>query len=197
MKKSLPAVGMDIVFLGIQGCGKGTQAKILLKDLPNYWYFEMGQTIRALMLNENMIGEYIKDVVNSGKMIDDFITHDLFHTGIKIAQTNNKSLIIDGFPRLKTQAEFFSKKMKEMNRDYVVIHLELSKEQALERMMKRASIEGRKDDTPEAMQQRIDIFMNETVNVIHHFEELGKAITIDANGSIDDIEKKIRTHLGL
>ncbi len=187
----------DIIFLGIQWCGKGTQAKMLLKDLKEYWYFEMGQTLRALMLNENMIGGYIKDIVNSGKMIDDFITHDLFHTGIKIAQTNNKNLIIDGFPRLKTQAEFFSKKMHEMNRDYVVIHLELSKQQALERMVKRASIEWRKDDTPEAMEQRIDIFMNETMKVIQHFEEMGKVITIDANWSIDDIENKLRTQLGL
>ena len=187
----------DLIFLGIQWCGKGTQAKVLLKDLPNHRYFEMGQTLRALMLNENMIGNYIKDVVNSGKMIDDFITHDLFHTSLKIAETNKKNLIIDGFPRLATQAKFFSKKMQEMNRDFIVIHLELSKEQALKRMMKRVTIEGRKDDTPEAMQQRIDIFMHETLSVIKHFEEMGKVITIDANGSIDEIENKLRIALGL
>lgn len=101
----------------------------------------MGQTLRSLMINENLIGNYIKDVVNSGKMIDDFITHDLIHTSLKIAETNKKHLIIDGFPRLATQAEYFSKKMEHMGRDFVVIYLELSKETAMKRMMKRATIE--------------------------------------------------------
>jgi adenylate kinase family enzyme len=46
------------------------------------------------------------------------------------------------------------------------------------------------------MKQRIDIFVNETLNVIKHFDELGKVITIDANGSIEDIQTKLRTALG-
>jgi adenylate kinase family enzyme len=84
-----------------------------------------------------------------------------------------------------------------MNRDFVVIHLELSKEVALERMMKRAEIEWRKDDTPEIMQQRINIFTHETLKVIEHFEKLGKVITIDANWSIEEIETKLRNALWL
>jgi len=187
----------DLVFLGIQWCGKWTQAKLLLKDLPNHRYFEMGEILRALMSSNNMIGNYIGDMVNTGKMIDDFITHDLIHTGLKIAEKNNKHFIVDGFPRIAGQAHYFSQKMEQMGRDFVVIHLELSKEAALERMMKRATIEWRKDDTPEIMQQRIDLFTHETLNVIKHFEELGKVITIDANGSIEDIQKKLRTRLGL
>lgn len=74
-------------------------------------------------------------------MIDNFITHDLIHTGLKIVEQNNKRLIIDGFPRMIEQAEYFSKKMEQMNRDFVIIHLQLSKDIALERMMKRAQIE--------------------------------------------------------
>ena len=124
------------------------------------------------MSHENLIGNYIKDRVNNGSMIDNFITHDLIHTSLKIAETNAKNLIIDGFPRLAAQAEYFSKKMQQMGRDFMVVHLELSKEKALQRMMKRAEIEGRKDDTLEAMQHRIDIFTHETMNVIKHFEEL-------------------------
>ncbi len=144
-----------------------------------------------------MIGNYIKDTVNNGKMIDNFITHDLIHTGLKIAEKNNKHFIVDGFPRLAEQAEYFSKKMEQMGRDFVVIHLQLPKEIALERMMKRAEIEWRIDDTPEIMQGRIDIFTQETLKVISHFEEIGKVITIDANWSIEDIQTKLRTALWL
>jgi len=131
----------DLVFLGIQGCGKGTQAKLLFNDLPNHRYFEMGETLRALMSSDNMIGNYIRDIVNSGQMIDNFITHDLMHTGLKIAEKNSKYFVVDGFPRLAAQAEYFSKKMEQMGRDFMVIHLDLPKEIALERMMQRAQIE--------------------------------------------------------
>jgi len=55
----------------------------------------MGQTLRALTLNNNLIGDHIKDVLSSGKMIDNYITYDLIHTSLKIAQKNNKSIIID------------------------------------------------------------------------------------------------------
>jgi adenylate kinase len=84
-----------------------------------------------------------------------------------------------------------------MKRDFVVIHLELSKKISLERMMKRAEKEWRKDDTPEIMQQRIDIFTNETLKVISHFTKLGKVITIDANWSIKEIETKLSNALWL
>lgn len=187
----------DLVFLGIQGCGKWTQAKVLLKELPNHLYFEMWQTLRSLMASDNMIGNYIRNIVNTWKMIDNFITHDLIHTGLKIVEQNNKRLIVDGFPRMIEQAEYFSKKMEQMNRDFVIIHLQLSKDIALERMMKRAQIEWRTDDTPEVIEQRIDIFTHETMNVIKHFEALGKVITIDANGSIDEIQAILKNKLGL
>ena len=95
------------------------------------------------------------------------------------------------------QAEFMEKKMAEYGRDFLVIHFELSKEKALERMMKRAGIEGREDDTPAAMEVRINAFMNETLPVIKHFESLGKVITINADDTIENIQADLRAKLGL
>jgi adenylate kinase len=187
----------DLVFLGIQGCGKGTQGKLLFKEYPNTVYMEMGQLCRALMLNDNCIGNYIKNLVDNGLMIDNFITHDLLHTTIQIAQKEGKGIMMDGFPRLMEQAQFMIKKMEEYKREYMVIHFELSREKALERMQKRAAIEARKDDTPEAIQTRIDIFMNETLPVIKHFESLGKVITVDADGTIEEVQARLRKKLGL
>ena len=95
------------------------------------------------------------------------------------------------------QAEFMIKKMAEYKRDYLVIHFELAKEKALERMQKRAAIEARKDDTPEAIQTRIDIFMNETLPVIKHFESLWKVITVNADDTIENVEVELERKLGL
>jgi len=187
----------DLVFLGIQGCGKGTQVKALLEAVPNHLYYEMGQTLRALMSNSNLIGNYIKDVVDNGKMVDNFITHDLISASLQICQNNGKNIIIDGFPRVMEQADFFIDTMTKLQRDYIIVHFELSKEKALERMMKRAEIEGRKDDTPAIMEQRISIFMNETMPVIERFAAMGKVITINADGDIATIQAELRSKLGL
>ena len=187
----------DVVFLGIQGCGKGTQAKLLLPQIPDHLYYEMGQTLRALTSNENLIGSYIKNVINTGKMVDNFITFELIDTSLQICQNNGKYIMIDGFPRVAEQAEWFAKKMDAMQRDYTIVHFELSKEKALERMMKRAEIEGRVDDTPEVMEQRLSIFFNETLPVIKHFESLGKVVTINADDTIENIQAELRQKLGL
>jgi len=95
------------------------------------------------------------------------------------------------------QADFFIKKMGEYKRDYIIVHFDLSKEKALERMQKRAAIEARTDDTPEAMKRRISIFINETLPVIKRFEEMGKVITVNADGTIEEIQTDLRNKLGL
>ena len=187
----------DLIFLGIQGCGKGTQGKQLLQEFPDTIYMEMGQLCRALMSNDNCIGNYIKNIVNNGLMIDNFITHDLLHSTIQIAQKENKQIMMDWFPRMMEQAEFMIKKMEEYHRDYLIVHFELSKEKALEGMKKRATLESRVDDTPEAMESRISIFINETLPVIKYFQSLGKVITVNADGSIEDVQKELKTKLGL
>jgi len=187
----------DLVFLGIQGCGKGTQAKLILQKLPDHLYYEMGQTLRALTSNSNLIGNYIKDVIDRGLMVDNFITFELIDTSLQICQNNKKQLMIDGFPRVAEQAAWFSKKMEDMGRDYLIVHFELSKEKALERMMKRAQTEGRVDDTPAIMEQRISIFMNETLPVIKNFESMGKVLTINADDTIENIQADLRAKLGL
>lgn len=187
----------DLVFLGVQGSGKGTQGKMLLKDYPDAIYMEMGQLCRAFMSNDNGIWNYIRHLVENGLMVDNFITHDLLHTTIQIAQKEGKGIMMDGFPRLMEQAEFMIKKMAEYGRDYTIVHFQLSKEKALERMKKRASIEARKDDTPEAMERRISIFENETLPVIEYFASLGKLVTINADDTIENIQAALRKNLGL
>ena len=105
--------------------------------------------------------------------------------------------MVDGFPRAMEQAEFVIQKMEEYTRDFVIIHFELPKEKALERMIKRAQIEGRSDDTIEAMHTRIATFEQETLPVIKRFEALGKVISVNADQSIEEVQKELRSKLAL
>lgn len=157
----------------------------------------MGQLFRAAMSNDNIIGNYCKNIVNSGKLVPHFVSHGWFDIALQIAREKNVGLMVDGFPRSMTQAEFMKKEMDTYQRDFIIIHFELSKEKAIERMIKRAKIEGRQDDTIEAMNMRIDAFMSETLPMIKYFEEQGKVINISADGTIEDIQKELRNKLGL
>ncbi len=187
----------DLIFLGIQCSGKWTQSKLLLKDNDNYEYLEMGQLFRAIMSNDNIIGNFVKDIVNNGKLVDPFVSRDRFYTALEIANKKWNHLLIDWFPRSMSQAEFVVPSIEKYQRDYIVIHLLLSKEKAIERMLKRVEIEGRKDDTIETMNTRITTFMAETLPVIEYFTSLGKVITINGDGTIEEVQAELRNKLGL
>lgn len=188
----------DLFFLGIQGCGKWTQGKLLFKELADHYdYLEMGQLFRAIMSNDNIIGNFAKNIVNSGGLVPHFVSLDWFHTALQIVTNKKVGLMVDGFPRAMEQSDFVLKKMEEYGRDFIVIHFELSKEKSIERMTRRAKLEGRADDTVEAMHTRIETFMSETLPVIKRFESLGKVITVNADASIEDVQIELRSKLGL
>lgn len=177
----------DIILLGIQWCGKWTQADLLMKALPDCLYYEMWQVLRSFHSNDNLIWNYMKTLMNRWDMVDHFITYWLIDITLQIADKEKKGLIIDGFPRAMEQAAFFVKAEDDYGRDFVIINYKLSKEKALERMIKRAWIEARADDTPEAMQKRIDLFEQNTLPVLEFFEKQGKLITINADDTIENI----------
>jgi len=175
----------DIILLWIQGCGKGTQSKLLLQKLSDHLYYEMWETLRAFHSNSNLIWNYMKWLMNNWEMVDNFITNWLAKTAIKIAGKQNKFIMIDWYPRLQEQVDFFIKTMEELQRDYIVIHYYLPKEKAIERLLKRAEIEGRKDDNSKSIETRISIFTHETLVQIKRLEEMWKVITINADNTVE------------
>lgn len=187
----------DLILLWIQGCGKGTQADLLLKKLPDYLYFEMWETLRSLHLNSNMIWNYMKDCMNRWDMVDNFITNDLMDISLKIAQKNNKYLLIDWYPRLEEQIQYFLPRMKDLDRDFVVIHYILPREIAIERMIKRAELEWRKDDNIQAIHRRIEIFETQTSQIINEIKALWKVIEINANNTIENTFQESLQKLGI
>lgn len=149
------------------------------------------------MSNDNLIGNYVRDVVDRGGMVDNYITHYLILTSLHIARKNNKYVMIDGFPRVMEQAQFFIEKEEKLERDFVVIQYVLSKEKAIERLAGRAKIASRDDDNAEAVKTRFTIFENETTQVLNRFEEMGKLVKIDADQSIEEIFEATKKALAL
>lgn len=175
----------DIVLFWIQGSGKGTQAKLLLQEYPEFQYLEPGQIFRALNSNENLISNYVKETVARGEMVSDKLLFDLFTLCTHIVR--EKAMIMDGFPRTMPQMEFFLKSEIEQGRDFVAINFNLSREKAIERIKQRAIEQNRADDVDESIRKRLEAFENETMPVINHLREIDKMIEIDADQPIETV----------
>ena len=96
----------DIVFFGIQGSWKWTQAKIFLEEYPNFKYIEPGQIFRALSSNANAISGFMKDTMAQWKMLPDTLAFDLFTMCFHLLESN-ELMLTDGFPRTMAQLHYF------------------------------------------------------------------------------------------
>lgn len=209
---------MDIILLGIQGSGKGTQGK-LLKEYYDMAYFETGAQLRRLASEDSELGHKVKDIIEAGHLVPNEIVMEIVEDFLSKV-TDGKAVIFDGIPRKIIQAESLIKLLNENGREYKAVVLDLSAEDALTRLTKRricsgckevypASYEGvscekckgelitRTDDNVESIKVRIDAFVNETMPVINKFEEESKLIHVDASKTIKEVDSALREVLDL
>lgn len=133
--------------------------------------------------------------MKQGKMLDDHLIFDLFNMYYHLLDEESL-MLTDGFPRTIPQMYYFLSKECKHKRDYLGIYFEISREQAVERILKRAHEQNRADDLDmTTINQRLDLFEQETMPVISYFKSIGKLITIDALQSIDEIYAQLKDAL--
>lgn len=170
---------MRIIFLGIQGSGKSTQAKLLSEKL-SLPYVEMGQLLRDRTEEQSEEGKQIKYVMESGNLVPNQITINTLSEKLKEEQFKN-GVILDGYPRNETQLQSLPGKFDK------VFYIELSKDEAISRLTQR----GRKDDTPEAIERRVELFFQETQPIVESFRANGNLVEIDGAPSIEEVTKAV------
>lgn len=183
------------IFFGIAGSGKGTQVK-LLRDVLKVRtgkatvYGYPGSEFRKLVENGNMTGLTLKDAMESGVLLPDFLPNAIFADILISELENDKHLIADGFPRTVVQAENFEEMMKFYKRKNVkVVYLELSKEEAIKRMKLRA----RPDDTDDGIAKRFDEYIKNVVPSMNYFKgkEGYQIFTINGEQTIEKVHEDI------
>jgi len=185
-----------IFFIGPQGSGKGTQAKFLAKRL-DFFYWEMGGILREVAAGESILGIRIKKLIDSGVLLQD---DDLYQV-VKMRLNEipvSKGVIFDGIPRRLGQAEFLLGYLKEQGRvDFATLYVTLPKEESLARLLKRAEIEKRADDTEEKIRFRLDQYEKETVPVLDYLKANSQFFEIDGRPSVDEVRQNINKALKL
>lgn len=188
------------VFFGQVGSGKGTQVKLLMdflreKSGKEAVYAGSGEGFRQLVSSENYAGNLIKDTMNSGVLVADFLVNAIVTNILVFSLTPDKNLFFDGYPRTVAQSEVFTEMMKFFKRDEIkIIYIKLSKEEA----MKRNLLRGRHDDTEEGLAKRFNEYANNVVPAMDYFKdkENYKIYTIDGEQSIENVHQDIIKALG-
>lgn len=164
-----------------------------MKSFPGlYSYFATGQLFRALIGTDNAIGKYLKERIERGDLIDDKVTVALFNAYVQTVIDEGKQMLLDGFPRTLHQMKKTMKIINANNREIVGIQLVLPDDVAIERMEER----GRKDDTPESIQHRMDQFYNKTQPMISWFADQETLIKVNADRPIEEVAADIKNILG-
>ncbi len=203
---------MDIILLGIQGSGKGTQSKFL-QDRYGLTYFETGSALRKLSQEDSELGTKVKSIIEAGHLVPSEVVMDI------IADFMGKlpagaQILFDGIPRKLDQADLFEEVMSKNNRTFKCVYVDLTEEEAIRRLTTRRICEKckavypamytkeeceacggklitRSDDNPESIKNRLHAFFTETSPVIERYRTREALIDVNGQQSIEDVTKEL------
>jgi adenylate kinase len=187
-------VALNVLLLGPQGAGKGTQAKRISAEygIP---HIASGEILRAEMEAGTELGRRVRDVYDRGDLVSDDLMIELIRT--RLAQPDTEAgFILDGFPRTTVQAEALDEMFGDIGRSFsVVFALQIPDEVAFERLRKRAEIEGRADDTDEAIRRRLENYHRETEPLIEYYRARGNLVPIHGDRTENEVLAEIQSAL--
>ena len=187
---------MNILVLGPQGSGKGTQAARLSEDhgIP---HVSTGEMFRAAVAAGSDLGRRVEPILAAGELVPDDLTVALIRE--RLAEPDaERGFVLDGFPRNLAQAEALDTMLAEIGRVLdAVLFFDLSDEIAIDRLVDRAREEGREDDTPDAIRRRLEIYHEQTEPVVERYRATGKLVPLHAERSIDQVANEIVDALAL
>ena len=187
---------MNLLVLGPQGSGKGTQAKRIsaAHGIP---HVSTGDMFRAAVVAGTELGRRVEPILASGDLVPDELTVALIRERLSEEDARD-GFVLDGFPRNLTQAEALDGMLAEIGRGLdAVLFFDLSDELAVERIRGRALDEGRDDDSPDAIARRLAIYHEQTEAVVERYRATGKLVPLHAARSIEEVSTEIEAALDL
>jgi adenylate kinase len=187
-------VPLNILLLGPQGAGKGTQAKRISGEygVP---HIASGEILRAEMAAGSELGRRVKEIYDRGDLVSDDLMIELIRTRLEHPDTES-GFVLDGFPRTTAQAEALDSILSDLGRTFSVLFaLQLPDAVAFERLRRRAELEGRPDDTDEAIQRRLDTYHRETERLIEYYRVRGNLVPIHGDRSENQVFAEIQQAL--
>ena len=185
---------MRLIILGPPGAGKGTQAA-KIADAFGIPAISTGDIFRANIKNETDLGRQVKDILASGGYVTDEITNAIVRDRL-FEEDAEKGFLLDGYPRTSAQVEALDAILAEHGHQLgAVLELTVDEDAVVSRLLQRAEIEGREDDTEAVIRERQAIYRRETAPLTEVYAGRGLLVQVDGMGSVDEVFARISTAL--
>jgi adenylate kinase len=190
-----------VIFLGPQGCGKGTHAELLIQYLKNsdpgrsILYFSAGKQLRAFVEQKTYTADLNRSLIEQGGLLPTFLSVHVFSEQLMHEMKGNEHLIIDGFPRTEDQVPILDSAMRFYKREKpTIVYINIPDEEAVKRLLKR----GRADDTEEGIRERLRWTREHMEPILSWFRNnpMYTLVEIDGDRTIDAVHKDIDATLG-
>jgi adenylate kinase len=183
---------VNLLVLGPQGAGKGTQAKRIAAayDIP---HVSTGDMFRAAIAERSELGVEVEGILARGDLVPDEVTIAMIQQ--RLADAEN-GFVLDGFPRNLAQAEALDQMLSAIGKLLdAILFFDLPDSVSIERLTLRAQEENRGDDTPDAIARRLELYHSETEPIVEHYRATGKLVPLHAERSIDAVWNEIESAL--
>ena len=185
---------MNLLVLGKQGAGKGTQAKRISAEygIP---HIATGDMFRAEQEAGTELGKRVREFTTRGELVPDELTIAMIES--RLSQPDAaEGFVLDGFPRNPAQGEALDSMLRGIGRGLdAILFFDIPDSVGIERALERARLEGRDDDTPEVIKRRLEIYHSETEPVVEHYRVTGKLVPLHAERTVQDVWREIEEAL--
>ena len=177
-----------IVLLGAPGAGKGTQAVLLAKKM-GIPHISTGDMLRAAVAAETPVGLKAKEVMDAGRLVGDEIVVGIAEE--RLSQSDaTKGFILDGFPRTLAQAQALADLLERIGCAVeCCLAITVETEAIVERLLKRAEIEGRADDNEETIRERMRVYEAETSPLLDYYGAQSLVREVPGMGTVEEVSE--------
>jgi len=185
---------LNILLFGPPGSGKGTQSKKIIQHY-GLEHISTGDILRKEISEQTPLGRVAQHYIDKGELVPDDIIISMID---EIISSNKKAkgYVFDGFPRTVAQAHALENMLKQKKQNIcIMIILNVDEKELINRLTKRAKIEGRTDDDLNIILNRIKVYNSQTAPVINLYKEQGKAFEINGMQTEDEVFKDICYHI--
>jgi adenylate kinase len=185
---------MRLILMGPPGAGKGTQAKYVAArfGIPA---ISTGDIFRANVSRGTPLGVEAKRYMDAGEYVPDEVTNRMVRNRIDEPDAE-PGFLLDGYPRTLAQVEELDGMIDHTGHklDAVVV-LTVDEEELVQRLLRRAEVEGRADDTEEVIRRRQEVYTEQTAPLIGVYRERGLLHEVDGMGEVGDVTERIFAEL--
>jgi adenylate kinase len=185
---------VNLLVLGPQGAGKGTQAKRISSnyEIP---HVSTGDMFREAIAARTPLGKEVEPLLDQGILVPDGLTIKLIRDRLSEDDAAG-GFVLDGFPRNLAQARALDEMLREIGRGLdAILFFDIPDSVGMERALSRAEIEGRNDDTTDVIARRLATYHAETEPVVEHYRTTGKLVPLHAAGTVEEVWRQIEDAL--